>query len=274
MGEGMGTRGVRAELRRLLVERFDEEDLRTLCFGLEVSYDRLPGRGMAAKARELVAHLDSRRQLADLIRVGHELRPDVAWPEVGEATEAAPGLGAEHARPSSPRSFPRSLVALSMAIAVVVAGIVVAWRALVPAPDPMATMPTRVAIETYHGRYWTAKGIDRSWDLVAETTELLDWEAFRLIGVGRGKVAIQTAHGMYVTAMDEARGRALVAETEKRKGWWTFTLIYLDNGEFALKTAHGRFVTALGEDRGYDLVAEATEIKEFERFKIVPLEKR
>ena len=273
MGEGMGTGEVRTELRRLLVERFDEEDLRTLCFGLEVPYDGLPGRGMAAKARELIDHLDSRGRLADLIKAGRELRPDVAWPEAPEATEAAPGPSAEHARPSEPRSFPRSLVVPLIALAVVAAGIVVAWRVLAPAPDPMAIMPALVALETYHGRYVTAKGADLSWDLVAETTELLAWEAFRPIGVGCGKVAIQTAHDMYVTAMDETLGWALVAETEKRKDWWTFTLIYLGDGEFALQTAHGRFVTALGADRGWDLVGEATEIKAFERFKIVPLEK-
>ena len=42
-------------LRRLITERFDLEELRTLCFDLGVDFDSLPGEGKAAKARELVA---------------------------------------------------------------------------------------------------------------------------------------------------------------------------------------------------------------------------
>jgi hypothetical protein len=35
----------KAHLRCILIERFDEEELRTLCSDLGVKYDALPGRG-------------------------------------------------------------------------------------------------------------------------------------------------------------------------------------------------------------------------------------
>ena len=39
-----------------LCDRFSEEELRTLCFFLEVDYNSLPADGKAGKARELVLH--------------------------------------------------------------------------------------------------------------------------------------------------------------------------------------------------------------------------
>jgi hypothetical protein len=41
-----------ARLHQLIVDSYDLEDLRTLCFSLSVTYDALPGEGTAAKARE------------------------------------------------------------------------------------------------------------------------------------------------------------------------------------------------------------------------------
>lgn len=66
-------------LRRILVERFDEEELRTLCYDLDVSYDDLKGGTRTARARELVAYLERRERLADLIRIGKLQRPDIDW---------------------------------------------------------------------------------------------------------------------------------------------------------------------------------------------------
>jgi hypothetical protein len=44
-----------AQIRRELTDRVDEEELRTLCFDWGIDYDSLPGKGKAAKVRELVA---------------------------------------------------------------------------------------------------------------------------------------------------------------------------------------------------------------------------
>ena len=54
------------KLRKTLTTHFSEGELQTLCFDLGVDYDDLPGEGKADKARELVAYLDRRNQLAKL----------------------------------------------------------------------------------------------------------------------------------------------------------------------------------------------------------------
>ena len=65
------------QLRHILIERFNEGELRTLCFDLNVDYDSLPGDGKANKARELVAHLERRERIAELIETGKRRRPDI-----------------------------------------------------------------------------------------------------------------------------------------------------------------------------------------------------
>jgi hypothetical protein len=56
-----------AELRKFIVERYDLEDLRTLCFDLSVDYDSLGGEGKAARARELVAFMQRHGRLGELV---------------------------------------------------------------------------------------------------------------------------------------------------------------------------------------------------------------
>ncbi len=89
VAERVAKRKCRVKLRRILVQRFDEGGLRTLCFDLGIDYDDLPGAGRANKARELVAYLDRRRRISDLIRTGKELRLDIPWDAVIEIREEA-----------------------------------------------------------------------------------------------------------------------------------------------------------------------------------------
>lgn len=72
------------KIRRILVERFDDEELRTLCFDLGVNYDNLPGKGRKGKARDLVAWLDRHRQIGNLVKVARQHRQDIAWSEILE----------------------------------------------------------------------------------------------------------------------------------------------------------------------------------------------
>jgi hypothetical protein len=66
-------------LHQLLAQTFSLEELRTLCFTLNVDFDDLPGEGKEAKARELVTYLERRGRITDLIaKVKHE-RPHVPW---------------------------------------------------------------------------------------------------------------------------------------------------------------------------------------------------
>jgi len=79
-----------SKLRHILIERFSEEELRTLCSDLpvEVDYESLAGQGKAGKARELIGHLERRGLIPLLAEVGKKLRPTVNWEEMPTA-----GLG-------------------------------------------------------------------------------------------------------------------------------------------------------------------------------------
>ncbi|MGQ9733337.1 MAG: hypothetical protein ACUVX8_18930 [Candidatus Zipacnadales bacterium] len=65
------------DLRKVLVERFDLEELRTLCSDLGVDFDDLRGEGKQAKARELVGWLDRRGLLDRLVEYIKQSRPDI-----------------------------------------------------------------------------------------------------------------------------------------------------------------------------------------------------
>lgn len=66
-------------LRQMLNARFDEGELRTLCFDLSVEYDTLPGAGKQDKTRELIAYLDRHDRIDDLIIIGKQRRPEIIW---------------------------------------------------------------------------------------------------------------------------------------------------------------------------------------------------
>ena len=76
---------VGAALRQILIQRFDEGELRTLCADLDVDYDSLPGIGKENKARELVAYLGRHERIPDLVELGRAQRPDIPWNSALEA---------------------------------------------------------------------------------------------------------------------------------------------------------------------------------------------
>jgi hypothetical protein len=70
------------ELREILATRFDESELRTLCYELCEDYENLPPEGKAGKARELIRYLERRDRIPELVETGKRLRPGISWPEV------------------------------------------------------------------------------------------------------------------------------------------------------------------------------------------------
>ena len=70
-----------SHLYQLLDQFFNEEELRTLCFDLDIDYDNLGGRGKAANARELVQRLQREGRLPDMLTLTRQRRPDVPWPD-------------------------------------------------------------------------------------------------------------------------------------------------------------------------------------------------
>jgi hypothetical protein len=64
-------------LYRALVDRLDEEELRTLCFSLSVHYDHLRGESQGGKARELILYFQRRDDLSGLGKGLRRQRPDI-----------------------------------------------------------------------------------------------------------------------------------------------------------------------------------------------------
>lgn len=71
--------GARVRLYAALVQLFDLEELRMLCFRLNVDYESLGGGGKEAKARELIAYLSRRGRLSELAEEIGRQRPGVNW---------------------------------------------------------------------------------------------------------------------------------------------------------------------------------------------------
>jgi hypothetical protein len=67
-------------LRQLIIQYFNEEEIRLLCFDLNIPYDVLPGREIRVKVMELIQHAERHNRLDDLLRILEEERPNVDWP--------------------------------------------------------------------------------------------------------------------------------------------------------------------------------------------------
>jgi len=89
-------------LLELLSKRFNEEELRTLCFTLNVEYDDLKGQAITGKARELITFLKRRQRIGDLVAEGKKQRPDIAWDDLHGAASEAPRM---HQPPSAESSL-------------------------------------------------------------------------------------------------------------------------------------------------------------------------
>ena len=74
-----------ARLRQMVQDRFDESELRTLCFDLHIDYENLLGQSKADKARELVAYLKRHDRVPDLAQVVGQSRPDIPWEDISES---------------------------------------------------------------------------------------------------------------------------------------------------------------------------------------------
>lgn len=66
-------------LRKQLADHFSDEELHALCFDLGVEYANLPGDSKFIKALELVADLNRKNRIAELVAVAAEMRPGLNW---------------------------------------------------------------------------------------------------------------------------------------------------------------------------------------------------
>jgi hypothetical protein len=67
------------ELYRMIDQRFNEGELRRICYDLDVSYENLPGETKIDKALELVKHAEVNNRLKDLKDILVSERATVDW---------------------------------------------------------------------------------------------------------------------------------------------------------------------------------------------------
>ena len=85
-------------LRDLLATRFNLDELRSLCFDLNISYENLAGDTRPAKARELVAYCERHGRTDDLVAALRQQRSE----RFADATTSQRGeRGPRHARPGA-----------------------------------------------------------------------------------------------------------------------------------------------------------------------------
>ena len=70
------------KLLRAINDSFSIDDLRDLCFELQLDFENLPGSAKKDKARELIIHFDRRKRINVLVTTFCELRPNVNFESI------------------------------------------------------------------------------------------------------------------------------------------------------------------------------------------------
>jgi len=68
-----------ANLRQLMVEKFNQSEFETLCFDLQISYDALQGKTYADKIQTLLLLYQHNDQTSQLLDYLHLVRLQVDW---------------------------------------------------------------------------------------------------------------------------------------------------------------------------------------------------
>ncbi len=135
-------------LRQLIFDLFDEDELRSLCFDLDVNYDGLPGRGTEAKARELVLYMRRRQRLGALLAACRQARVEVDWPD--EITENRLAPVTPSWWPGEPQQF---VIAAGLIVVLLIVLIsVISWpkgtERAVPTQEAVVAVKTETATAT------------------------------------------------------------------------------------------------------------------------------
>ncbi len=72
----------RMKLRELLNMYFSESEIQALCFDLNIDYENLPGNRKGDKVIGLLASIERREQIPDLLKLCAARRPNAPWHEV------------------------------------------------------------------------------------------------------------------------------------------------------------------------------------------------
>lgn len=79
----------RDALRRIIVETFDYNEVRDLCFDLHIDYESVPGRNKSAKVRDLIIYLERRGRIDELVTYIQRKRPQIVISEGVAITNVA-----------------------------------------------------------------------------------------------------------------------------------------------------------------------------------------
>lgn len=126
----------RRELRKAIEAGFDDNELQTLCFDLEIKYESLSGDNFSGKVRELIEYFERKKRLPELIAYCKEKLEKVPWDEIeaaaaaAEREEVAAAISEEKVAtapllPPTKSSQPWQLVLSPQTIAIAVIGILV-----------------------------------------------------------------------------------------------------------------------------------------------------
>lgn len=150
------------QLRRVLDEYLDDEEVQTICFDLKIDYDGLAGKAKPAKIIQLIRRCQRTNQTRQLIDLCEAMRPNVPWNEIRKASEVSPIVVETSpdipptelnfnelvsvSKPLKPVTSPHYLVTLTTVVVlsvVVLAGILLVNR---NSNNPVQTIPPTVEL--------------------------------------------------------------------------------------------------------------------------------
>ena len=126
----------------------------------------------------------------------------------------------------------------------------------------------QIALRASNGKY---VGIKRNTgdELVADRSQLEEWETFDLVDLENGKVALRAYDGHYISA-EAGGGRELFADRIMIAGWQSFEIEDLGQNNVALKAANGQYV-GVENDAGRKLVADRDHLSRWETFSLIEI---
>jgi hypothetical protein len=82
MSEHLGQTKYLRDLRRGMLNSFDQEELKLIAFDLSINWDDLSGDTRPTKANALIMHFARRGELEELVALLREERPNADWPQL------------------------------------------------------------------------------------------------------------------------------------------------------------------------------------------------
>jgi formylglycine-generating enzyme required for sulfatase activity len=137
----------------MINDSFNEEELRTLAFDLQVDYDSLPGQGKAAKARELVAEMSRSGRIPELVSECAKMRPLLDWSD--QSAVITPEMAAASRR--------RTVILGAIIVVVVLVVGAIAFFLLRPPALPSSEGMVEIRTDAYPDRLAETADIDNFW---------------------------------------------------------------------------------------------------------------